>query len=409
MERRVVITGCGVVTPAGCELDRFWSTLMRGERRLRPLTSLAIHDLPPLVGGEVELPAEDVLPEEVEVDTSRARCLMLTVAAVRRAIAHARLPSDRSFREATGVAIGTAFGEERQVSELVSRAAGRGGGAEESLDAGFFARAAGHRLASVCAGRYGLGGPVMLHAAACSSGNAAIASAYELVRMGAADCMIAGAADALVRSIHAWFARTGALSNTTGRPFDRLRDGVSFGEGAGIVVLEELESARRRGARIQAEVAGFGLSHDAHHISAPEPTGEGVTRAIQQALRTSDTSAAEVDWICAHAAGMPAGDRAEVRAIRTVFGERAHSIPMSAIKSSIGHTNGAASAIEAVACVLALERQEIPPTAGVLERDPELDVDCVQEIGRSMKVRTCLNLSAGLGGFNACLVLRGVQ
>jgi 3-oxoacyl-[acyl-carrier-protein] synthase II len=401
--RRVAITGCGVVTPAGCELESFWASLMRGECHIGPLKAFAVRDFETLYGAEVTLPPQDALPADVDTNAGRARCLELALAAVRRAVTDAGLPRDAALRERTGAVIGTTLGEERQVGDLSERWAAEGAG---SIDAGFFARSASHRLATVAAAQHGLGGPVMLTAAACSSGNAAIATAYDLIRMGAADCMIAGAADTLVRSIYCGFFRMGALSKSVCRPYDKHRDGVSFGEGAGVVVLEDLEAARRRGARVYAEVAGFGVSNDAHHITAPDPSGNGFMRAIRQALATTGTAESAVDYVSAHGTGTLYSDLCEVRALHGVFGERARTLPMSSIKSMIGHTNGAASAIEAVACALAIAHQAVPPTANLTEQDPECAIDCVPGKGRALKVETCLNLSAGFGGFNACLVIR---
>jgi 3-oxoacyl-[acyl-carrier-protein] synthase II len=340
----------------------------------------------------------------VDASAYRARCLQLALAAVKRAVAHSALPPDAAFRERTGLAMGTTLGEERQVGDVSDR---WGTAGAESIDAGFLSRSDNHRLASIAATRLELGGPVVLNAAACSSGNAALATAYDLIKMGTADCMIAGAADTLVRSIYCGFTRMGALSKNICRPYDKHRDGVTFGEGAGVLVLEDLDSARRRGARIHAEVAGFGVSNDAHHITAPDPSGNGFARAMRQAMETTSTPLDAVDYVSAHGTGTLYSDLCEVRALHAVFGERARSIPMSSIKSMIGHTNGAASAIEAVACVLAIAHQEIPPTVSLNEQDPECMIDCVPGKGRSAKVGTCLNLSAGFGGFNACLVIRG--
>jgi 3-oxoacyl-[acyl-carrier-protein] synthase II len=401
MTRRVVVTGCGVVTPAGSDLVTFWSTIMRGQCRIEPLRQFSFRDFDSLVGGEVVLPPED----ELGADGYRARCLALTLAATRRAVEHAALPGGVAFRERTGAVIGTTLGEERQVGDLSDRFRAEGDGA---IDAGFFSRSDNHRLSSEVAKRHGFGGPVVVGAGACSSGNAAIAIAYDVIRMGAADCMIAGAADTLVRSIYCGFFRMGALSKSVCRPYDKNRDGVSFGEGAGALVLEDYDAAVRRGARIHAEIAGFGVSNDAHHITAPDPTGNGFTRAIRQALATTGTPLEAVDYVSAHGTGTVYSDLCESRALHAVFGDRARSIPMSSIKSMMGHTNGAASAIEAVACVLALEHQAVPPTANLVEQDPECAIDCVPNEGRRAKVKTCLSLSAGFGGFNACLVVRGV-
>ncbi len=405
-KRRIVITGCGIVTAAGHELEPFWSSLMRGECMIKPLSTFSVRDFETLFGAEAPLPPEDALPSHVELSGYRARCLTLALAAVRRAVADAGLPGDAASRERTGAVIGTTLGEERQVGDLSDRWSTAG---DASVDPGFFARSDNHRLASVAAREHGLGGPVILSAAACSSGNAALATAYDLMQMGAADRMIAGAADTLVRSIYCGFHRMGALSKSVCRPYDKNRDGVAFGEGAGMVVLEDLEDARRRGAHIYAELAGFGVSNDAHHITAPDPSGTGFKRAIQQALATTGTALEAVDYVSAHGTGTVYSDHCEVRALYAVFGDRARTIPMSSIKSMIGHTNGAASAIEAVACALAIQHQAVPPTANLTEQDPECNIDCVPNTGRAANVSTCLNLSAGFGGFNTCTVLRRVS
>jgi 3-oxoacyl-[acyl-carrier-protein] synthase II len=295
------------------------------------------------------------------------------------------------------------MGEERQVGDLHEPPVPEG---SPRVAADFAARVDNHRLAALVAREHGLGGPVIVTTTACSSGNAAIAAAYDLIASGEADAMLAGGTDTFTRLIYCGFQRMGALSPSICRPFDKNRDGVSFGEGAGAVVLEPLEQAKARGAHIYCELAGYGISNDAHHITAPGPKGEGFVRAMHQALATTQTSLEQVDYISAHGTGTVYNDKGESEAIQTVFGARAKSVPVSSIKSMIGHTNGAASAIEAVACALAIEHQAVPPTARLQEPDPELDLDYVPNKGRPHKVGTCLSLAAGFGGFNVCLVLK---
>jgi 3-oxoacyl-[acyl-carrier-protein] synthase II len=398
VKRRVVVTGCGVVTAAGLAVDRFWQALLDGDCFIRPLTGFAHPDLPGLLGAEVDLPPEDRLPENAHRD----RCGALALAAARRAIAHAGI-LEGADRDRIGVTLGVTMGEERQVGDLSERGKTQGLAA---VDAGFAARAGNHRLSSSIAATLGLGGPVLLNATACSSGNAAVAWGYELVTSGAADAVLAGGADTLTRLIYCGFHRMSALSKGICRPFDAHRDGVSFGEGAGMLVLEELEHARRRGAIILAEVAGYGLSNDVHHITAPHPEGDGVRRAILQALATTGTPPDAIDYVSAHGTGTPYNDLGEVRALKAVFGARASTLPTSSIKSIIGHTNGAAGAIEAVACTLALVHQAVPPTVNLAEPDPAFGMDFVPGKGRAMRVDTCLNLSAGFGGSNVCTVWR---
>jgi 3-oxoacyl-[acyl-carrier-protein] synthase II len=402
-QRRVVVSGCGVVTAAGTELDPFWRSLMAGRCMIAPLRSFACRDMPQLYGAELELPEADRLPASIDSDPRRARCIELALAAARRAVLDAALPLEADARERTGVAFASTMGEERQVGDLSER---RFADSSTSADAGFFARSNNHRLASVIAERYQLGGPVLLGATACSSGNAAIALAYDLIAEGAVERMIVGGADTFTRLIYCGFQRMGALSAGICRPFDRKRDGVSFGEGAAVLVLESLESAQRRGAHIRAEIAGYGISNDAHHVTAPGPHGEGFVRAIDQTLAVTAIARDQIDYVSAHGTGTQYNDAGESEMMVKAFGDSAKRVPISSIKSMIGHTNGAASAIEAVACALALERQEIPPTANLTEPDPEFDLDYVPSVGRAHPVSICLSLAAGFGGFNVCLALK---
>jgi 3-oxoacyl-[acyl-carrier-protein] synthase II len=403
MQRRVVITGCGLLTAAGNDLESFWATLMRGESRVRPLAKFTHAEMGQLSGAEVELPEEDELPASIDTDPVRARCLALALGAARRALAGSALALDAVDRESVGVTFGTTMGEERQVGDLSER---RKEQADAAVDAGFYQRANNHRLASQVASVFGFGGPVLVTTTACSSGNAAIAHAYDLVASGEADVMVSGGADVFTRLIYCGFQRMGVLSASVCRPFDKSRDGVSFGEGAGAVVIESLEHAQARGARILAEIGGYGMSNDAHHITAPGPHGEGFVRAVQQALDSSGLDASVVSYVSAHGTGTPYNDKGESEAMVTLFGARAKQVPVSSIKSMIGHTNGAASAIETVACVLAIQHGAVPPTAGWREPDAEFDLDYVPGQGRSHRVDVCLNLAAGFGGHNVCLVLR---
>jgi 3-oxoacyl-[acyl-carrier-protein] synthase II len=403
MRRRVVITGRGVVTAAGLDPDAFWRSLMAGTCLLRPLRSFALAGMEAfLVGSEVSLPDEDALPAEIDPDPRRARCVHLALAAARRAVRDAAFPTDPALRRRTAAVLGSTMAEERQISDLTDRLVA---GDPAAIDATFLSRADNRRPAALVAREHGLGGPALVSSTACSSGNAAMAMAYDLVVDGAADAAVVGGADTFTRAVYTGFLRLNALSRSICRPFDRRRDGVTFGEGAGALVLEELEQARARGATIHAEVLGYGVSNDAHHITAPEPSGDGFARAMRQALSTTGLAPEQVDYVSAHGTGTTYNDLCETRAMKAVFGARAGEVPISSIKSMLGHTNGAASAIETVACVLALERQAVPPTANLEERDPECDLDYVPGAGRARRVETCLNLSAGFGGFNVCLVL----
>lgn len=403
MERRVVVTGCGVVTAAGNQLEPFWQCLLSGDCRIKPLRSGSFPGVDTPWGAEVELDAADTLAPEVDADPRRGRCLELGLAAARRAVADAGLIGARDLLADAGVVLGTTLGEERQIGDFTERKLGHSGAL---ADAGLFARSNNHRLSALVAAEHDIAGPVQLMAAACSSGNAAFALAYDSITSGETLLMLAGAADTFTRLLYSGFQRMGALSKSICKPFDRQRDGVSFGEGAAVLVLEELEHARRRGARIYAELAGYGLSNDAHHVTAPAPNGEGFVRALRDALARTGTRPEQVSYVSAHGTGTKYNDLGECEAMQAVFGSHAPKVPISSIKSMIGHSNGAASAIEAVACVLALTHQAVPPTANLSEPEPGFDLDFVPGRGRSQPVSTCVSLAAGFGGCNACIVLK---
>jgi 3-oxoacyl-[acyl-carrier-protein] synthase II len=400
--RRVVVTGCGAISAAGNDLESFRNALMAGCCLLQPLRHYTAPEMAPLIGAEVVLDEKDALPAEVDADPERARCEQLALAAASRAILHAGLLGQTAILADAGIILGSTLGLERQIGDLSQRWLAEG---STAIDDSFGLRVDNHRLPALIASRYELGGPVWHNSTACSSGNAATAWAFDTIIHGDADVMLAGGADTFTRTLFNGFGRMGALAKTVCRPFDRLRDGVSFGEGAGILVLEELEHARARGAEPLAEILGFGISNDAHHVTAPDPNGGGNARAILQALSTSQIEAARVGYICAHGTGTPYNDLGEVRAIRAVFGDLAPHIPISSIKSIIGHTNGAASALAAIACVLCLQDQRVPPTANLTELDPEFGLDFVMDGARDVALDVCLNLSAGFGGSNACVLL----
>ncbi len=358
------------------------------------LGQFSVPEADTLSGAELTAPLSDA------DDAFRARCTLIATAAVRAAVADARLGS--AELALAGLVLGTTMAEERQIGDLDERRS-RDGAA--SVDAGFLGRADSHRVAATVASELELGGPVWLSATACSSGNTALAWAYDHVADGTAEVMLAGGADTFTRSIYCGFARMSALSKSVCKPFDRSRDGVSFGEGAGVLVLESLEHAQARGARVWAEVLGYGLSNDAYHVTAPEPNGAGFARAIAQALATANVAPERVGYVCAHGTGTPYNDQGEVRALKAVFGERASQIPVSSIKATLGHTNGAAAAIATIACTLALVNQAVPPTATLVEPDPEFGMDFVVAAARPTPLAACLNLSAGFGGANACVLL----
>jgi 3-oxoacyl-[acyl-carrier-protein] synthase II len=403
MQRRVVFTGLGTITAAGSDVLGFWRALLAGRDLIRPLQTFSTPEMTNLYGAEVPSEAADALPAEVDSDGYRSRCAQLALTASRRALVAAGLADRQDLLAEAALVLGTTLGEERQVAFLSDHWTAEG---STCVNGGFIEQADNHRLAAIVASAFGLGGPVMLSATACASGSAALAWAYDLVSQGEVAIALAGGADTFTRLIYNGFSRMGALAPTVCKPFDRSRNGVAFGEGAGMLVLESLEHAQGRGATILGELAGYGISNDAYHVTAPEPNGAGYVRAIEQALVHSGVAASEIGYICAHGTGTPYNDAGEVRAIKAVFGEHASSIAISSPKSILGHTNGAAGALGAIVCVLALAEQKVPPTANLNEPDPEFGLDFVIKEPRSLALNSCLNISAGFGGFNACLVLR---
>jgi 3-oxoacyl-[acyl-carrier-protein] synthase II len=252
---------------------------------------------------------------------------------------------------------------------------------------------------------FGLRGPSLMIPTACAAGNYAIGYGFDLIRSGRVDAMFAGGADAFSRITYTGFSRLGAIAKERCQPFDRNRKGMVPGEGAAVLMLEEAAAARARGAKVYAEILGYGISCDAHHMTAAHPQGEGAVRAMTGALRESSVSLEDVGYISAHGTGTPTNDRAESIAVRSLFGPRADRVPVSSIKSMVGHTMGAASAIEAAACALALHTGMIPPTINYEEPDPECDLDYVPNEARKSNPRVVLNNAYAFGGNNASLCL----
>ncbi|MCR4336490.1 MAG: beta-ketoacyl-[acyl-carrier-protein] synthase family protein, partial [Candidatus Omnitrophica bacterium] len=241
---------------------------------------------------------------------------------------------------------------------------------------------------------------------ACSSGNYAISMAFDQIKSGKQDCAVVGGADGFSRIVFTGFGRLYSVAPEKCQPFDVNRQGMIPGEGAGVLVLESLEYAVKRGAKIYAEILGYGISCDAYHII--EPSSVGISKAIECALRMTDIEKKSVDYICAHGTGTIENDRAECLAIKRVFGPLVENIPISSIKSILGHTMGAASAIESIACCLAIQNGIIPPTINIEKQDPECDIDCVPNYSRRKKLNIILNNSQAFGGNNLCLVMKGI-
>jgi len=382
--RRVVVTGMGAVSAAGAGVAAFWTSCVEGRSALRPIREFDAKALGVDRGGEAGLPST-----APGVDRATAMALLACDEAVSSAgLAASALPRD------AGVVMGSCLGGARLVFAWLDR------GGEAPGPSGSFA---GPALG--IAERLRLTGPVSTVSTACASGTGAVALATDCIRRGESDVMLAGGADALSRFVVAGFAQLRALSSGPVRPFDRRRDGLALGEGAAVLVLEEREAARRRGAPILAEVLGAGRSSDANHMTGPSRDGDGVVRAVESALRDANLPAGRIDFVSAHGTGTPFNDRMETIAFRRVLGDHAYRIPVNSIKPIVGHTLGAAGALEAILCVRAIAEGVVPPTIHLEEPDPECDLDYVPNVARRHRVRVALSSSSAFGGNNAAILL----
>jgi 3-oxoacyl-[acyl-carrier-protein] synthase II len=415
--RRVVVTGLGLVTPLGDGVEASWSRLIEGRSGIRPVEHFEVSDLPSRIAGQVpkqENEAAFKATDYVEAKDLRKNdeFIIYGIAAATQAIRHSGWePRSEEERERAGVLIGSGIGGLATIAEtavILEKSGPR-------RVSPFFIPASLINLASGQVSiRFGLKGPNHSVVTACSTGAHAIGDASRMIRLGDADLMVAGGTEAaLCRIGLAGFAACRALStgfNDTperaSRPWDRDRDGFVMGEGAGVVVLEELEHAKARGATIYAEVKGYGMSGDAHHVTAPAPEGEGGYRSMQAAFRSSGLTPADIDYVNAHGTSTPMGDELEFGAVKRLFGDAAGEVSMSSTKSAIGHLLGAAGAVEAIFCILAMRDQVVPPTLNL--DNPEescVGIDLVPREARQRRVRAVLSNSFGFGGTNASLIL----
>src|SRR5918996_635338 len=412
-ERRVVVTGLGAVTPLGNDVASFWDGLINGRSGIRRIESFDPSKVPSKIAGEVRgFDADAVMPRK-EVRRND-RYVHFAWAATAEAMADAGLPNpitDEALAWRTGAIIGSGIGGIntmiRDIVEATEHGIERIGpflvtALIPDMAAGYVAIYANAR------------GPNFATVSACSSSNHAIGDALNLIRRGDADVMLVGGAEAGIGEIPvAAFSAMRALSTKrndepekASRPFDAERDGFVMGDGAGVVVLEALEHAQARGARIRAELVGYAATDDASHITLPAPGGRGAIGSMRGAVEDAGMSLDEVDYINAHGTSTPPNDRSETAAIKTLFGERAYQIPVSSTKSMTGHLMGAGGGIEAVACVRALEEGVLPPTINYEQPDPECDLDYVPNEARRVEIRTAMSNSFGFGGHNATLVFR---
>ncbi|MBK7793022.1 MAG: beta-ketoacyl-ACP synthase II [Betaproteobacteria bacterium] len=407
--RRVVVTGLGIVSPVGIGVAAAWDSILHARSGIARVTRFDPTPFPARIAGEVkDFDVTHFLSgkEARRYDTFVHYGLVATMEAVR----DAGLEGYTGDKEQVGVCIGSGIGglpmiEETQKAYLES--------GPRKISPFFVPASIINMISGLVSIQYGYQGPNLATVTACSTANHSIGEAGRIIEYGDADVMIAGGAEATVSPLGmGGFCAARALSTrnddpaTASRPWDVDRDGFVLGEGAGILVLEEYEHAKARGARIYCELAGYGMSADAHHITAPPEDGRGAARSMTNALRNGRLNAAEIDYINAHGTSTPLGDIAECTAVKRAFGDQARRLAVSSTKSMTGHLLGAAGGIEAVFTVLALRDQVAPPTANLVHQDPQCDLDFVPLTARPMKIAAALSNSFGFGGTNATLAFR---
>jgi 3-oxoacyl-[acyl-carrier-protein] synthase II len=400
MNERVVITGIGVVTSIGTGRKDFWDALIAGKSGISQISSFDTSEFSTHLGGEVKDFDPGIYSQGARM-RSVGRASQLAVAASVLAVKDAQLSLDQDARFNTGVVLGTTMAESQIFQKLNASWIKDG---ITAIDVSQIGILSADNLARSVAEELSISGPTSMVTTACAAGNYAIGYAFDRIRLGQARLMLAGGSDAFSRIAFIGFNRLLAVAADKVRPFDKDRKGMMVGEGSGVLVIESLESALKRNAPVYAEILGYGLSCDAHHMTAPY--SEGIAEAIEKSLKESGVASGEVDYFNAHGTGTPANDKEECLAIKKVFGEHYKKLAVSSIKSSLGHTMGAASAIEAAACALAVKNDVIPPTINFQTPDPDCDIDCVPNSARKQKVDIALNSASAFGGNNACLVLK---
>jgi 3-oxoacyl-[acyl-carrier-protein] synthase II len=399
--RRVVITGIGLLTPIGTGKDVFWKALIGGGCGIRPVASFDTSAFPVHLGGEVQ-DFDPVKYLKRRSPESMGRGSQLSIAAARMAIEDSGINLSDYDRHRVGVSMGTTSGEPQIVEQYNDIRKSQG---LDAMPKDLAPKYPCHVIPGNIAVELELHGPCLMIPTACAAGNYAIGYGYDMIRTGRTDLMVAGGADPFSRITYMGFARLGAIAPERCQPFDKNRQGMVPGEGAAVMVLEPMEAAKARGAHIYAEVLGYGVSCDSHHMTAAHPQGDGAMRAMAMALKGSGITIDDVDYISAHGTGTPTNDRVESLAVRRLFGTRADKVPMSSIKSMLGHCMGAASAIEAVACALAVHTGVVPPTINYETPDPDCDLDYVPNQARRIDPRIVLNNAYAFGGNNASLCI----
>ena len=409
MKRRVVVTGIGAITPIGLGRDGLWNGILAEKSAVGPVTRFDPSQFRSHVAAEIN----DFVPTD-HLDERRSRRFdrfaQFSVVASRMALNDAGLVLEREDRERIGAMMGSALGgvayAEDQMGKYMS-------GGLRAVDATLALAVFGGAASCNIAIEFGVYGPNSTNAMSCASGTIAVGDAFRAIRDGYADAMISGGAEAPLSTLcYGAFSLIRAMSTrnddptTASRPFDRDRDGFVMGEGAAVLILEERERALARGAPVYAEILGYGMTNDGHHMTAPRPDGSQAARAMRLALTDAHVEPSEIDYVNAHGSSTPLNDPTETLAMKQVLGDHAYRVPISGTKGYYGHALGASGAIEAAICALALERKWLPPTVNLTSPDPACDLDYIAGSGRSAQPETIISNSFGFGGINASLVMR---
>lgn len=409
-ERRVVITGIGVVTPIGLDVPSFWSNLTNGVSGISRFDAFDSTEYDCKIAGEIKGFNAASYFKNPKSAKRTDRFTQFAMAGAKMAIDDAGLSPEKVDPTRVGVMIGSGIGGLFSMEEEAKRLYSRG---PSRVSPFTIAMMISNMASGIVSMEYGFSGPNMCIVTACATANNSLGEAWRILKFGDADCVIAGGCEATITPLGiSGFAAMKALScrndepEKSCRPFDKDRDGFIMGEGAGIMVLEELEHAKNRGATIYCELAGYGCTADAFHMTQPQPEGEGAARAMRIAMDHAGVTPTDIDYINAHATSTPIGDICETKAIKQALGDAAKTTAVSSTKSMTGHLLGAAGGVEMAACALAIKHGVIPPTINLENPDPECDLDYVPNTAREKTVKVAINNSFGFGGHNATLVAK---
>ena len=408
-ERRVVITGIGVITPLGNDLNLFWQNLLSAKSGIGPVTRFDTTNFDSKIGGEVkDFNPEAFMPAKEVRRTDRFT--QYAIGAAKIAVADSHLELDKQDMTRIGVLIGSGIGGMETIEEQCGVLLKKG---PQRVSPFMIPMLIVNMASGYVSMLIGAKGPNLAGVSACATATHALGEAARAIVHNDADVMIAGGSEAAITQLgYAGFCAMRAMSTRNdepqraSRPFDKDRDGFVMGEGAGVCILESLEHAKRRGARIYCEIAGYGITGDAYHMSAPAPEGEGAARSMEMALRHAHLNPDQISYINAHGTSTPVGDKCETQAIKKVFGAYAHKLAISSTKSMTGHLLGAAGAVETAICAMAIQHNIVPPTINYETPDPDCDLDYVPNKAREMNVYACINNSLGFGGHNATLIVK---